>query len=735
MILHPRLKSTVYIHHVDGHERIVLLSETQTRVVDAFLYRPLLPLLDGSHTIQDIANNLRERLKPKDILGCIHSLSVWGFLADGVPQPTNAQDPYWEAQGLNDHSQTGSVVTVQGYGSVSKEPFLSALAGLGVDTHGDPSLELVLTDDYLREELSDYNKRATVPWMLVKPVGLKVWLGPIFLPGETACWECMAQRLRLNKGVERYISRQIGRQPIIEPVSTPTTEGMAAHLAATHSAHWLSSPKSHTLTDNLVIWDYTSMQTESHRVVKRPQCPVCGNPIPPERVPMHLAKRKRVKNIDGGYRSATAEATYQRYNHHISPITGLVNHLEVAENADGVHVYRAGSNLITPAETWSQVTSAAHLRIGGKGRTALQAKVSGLCEALERYSSQFFIGDPVEIASYNELKDNAVHPNSLIHFSEAQYEDRMAYNQADKLNKIPPPFEDDVSIPWAKVWSMTHKTWRYLPAGFCYLNTPQIEPRGYIVGDTNGNAAGSSIEDAFLQGFLELVERDCVALWWYNRLPKTGVSLEGIDDRYIETLTRYYAAKGRKFWLLDITSDTGIPAIVALSRPLDDQSGGLVYGFGAHLNPKIAAIRALTELNQLLPRIVRQAGEEAPLSAKVLSHSWEQGTFGSSEDEYQTPAADVPLKRISDFDQPDFVDINAAIAYCMDRIHDLGLEVLVHNLTRPDVGLPVVKVIVPGLRFHWRRLGPGRLYDVPVKMGWLPAPLSEEQLNPVDISS
>ena len=51
----------------------------------------------------------------------------------------------------------------------------------------------------------------------------------------------------------------------------------------------------------------------------------------------------------------------------------------------------------------------------------------------------------------------------------------------------------------------------------------------------------------------------------------------------------------------------------------------------------------------------------------------------------------------------------------------------------PTPGLlkPTVKVIVPGLRHFWPRLGPGRLYDVPVRMGWLAAPLTEAQLNPV----
>jgi hypothetical protein len=49
--------------------------------------------------------------------------------------------------------------------------------------------------------------------------------------------------------------------------------------------------------------------------------------------------------------------------------------------------------------------------------------------------------------------------------------------------------------------------------------------------------------------------------------------------------------------------------------------------------------------------------------------------------------------------------------------------------TRPDTGLHVVKVFVPGLRHFWPRLAPGRLYDVPVGMGWLAKPLTEDQLN------
>jgi ribosomal protein S12 methylthiotransferase accessory factor len=73
------------------------------------------------------------------------------------------------------------------------------------------------------------------------------------------------------------------------------------------------------------------------------------------------------------------------------------------------------------------------------------------------------------------------------------------------------------------------------------------------------------------------------------------------------------------------------------------------------------------------------------------------------------------------------------IQHCMTVLAEHGLEMLVLNQTRPDVGLPVVKVMVPGLRHFWARFAPGRLYDVPVRMGWLAQKKLESELNPIPI--
>ena len=68
--------------------------------------------------------------------------------------------------------------------------------------------------------------------------------------------------------------------------------------------------------------------------------------------------------------------------------------------------------------------------------------------------------------------------------------------------------------------------------------------------------------------------------------------------------------------------------------------------------------------------------------------------------------------------------------HCMRRLRKHGMDMLVANKTRPDIGLCVVQVIVPGLRHFWPRFGAGRLYSVPPAMGWSAQETSETALNP-----
>jgi len=93
--------------------------------------------------------------------------------------------------------------------------------------------------------------------------------------------------------------------------------------------------------------------------------------------------------------------------------------------------------------------------------------------------------------------------------------------------------------------------------------------------------------------------------------------------------------------------------------------------------------------------------------------------------------AEGPLRTAASFPQVWSEDVADDVRACQALVERAGMEMLVLDQTRPEVGLPVAKVIVPGLRHFWARLAPGRLYDVPVQIGWLSRLLAEHELNPI----
>ena len=165
---------------------------------------------------------------------------------------------------------------------------------------------------------------------------------------------------------------------------------------------------------------------------------------------------------------------------------------------------------------------------------------------------------------------------------------------------VPVPFNPEMEIEWSPVWSLTRQETRYLPTAFCYFDVPQPEGRPYCLGCSNGNAAGNTLEEAILQGFFELVERDSVAIWWYNRVQRPAVDLDSFQEPFLQRLQEYLGQHGREFWVIDLTADLKIPVFASISRRTDRSTEQIVLGFGAHLDPKVAVLRAVTEMNQML---------------------------------------------------------------------------------------------------------------------------------------
>src|SRR5262249_6818107 len=121
----------------------------------------------------------------------------------------------------------------------------------------------------------------------------------------------------------------------------------------------------------------------------------------------------------------------------------------------------------------------------------------------------------------------------------------------------------------------------------------------------NGNAAGNTLEEAILQAFCEICERDAVALWWYNRALRPAFDLDSLREPYIDTLREFYSGMNRSLEVIDLTTDLGIPTSAALAHPVQD----VLLGFGARLDVRIAVLRALTEVNQFLPAVINRKAD------------------------------------------------------------------------------------------------------------------------------
>ena len=359
--------------------------------------------------------------------------------------------------------------------------------------------------------------------------------------------------------------------------------------------------------------------------------------------------------------------------------------------------------------------------VRGAGSSALQAKISCLCEALERHSGIFRGDEPRRVARYSEIADEAIHPDALTLFSDSQYNNRERWNhREERHNWVPGRFDAECTIAWSPAWSLTRQQVKYLPTAYCYFGYPFDPAHDFCRPDSNGNAAGNDRDEAVLHGFLELVERECASVWWYNRVPRPRVDIDSFGLSHLAAVRNLYQLIGRSLEVLDITATRNIPTFVALSRSEDPPRNDYALGFGAHFDVRIALMRALTEMTQFLPVAVADRDPGCFLSAGA----------GQTDTSFLIADERLAATKRSDFSPPIPREPERDVLSCIELVKSWGLEMLLLNQTRGDVGMPVVKVVVPGMRSWWARFAPGRLYTLPVQIGWLAEPKTESELNP-----
>lgn len=741
----PALTPHLRFHSLD-EQRTILVSENFNTLLHGRLYSDLLPLLDGQGSRDELIAALDGLHAPGDVSQAIVSLAAKGYVVSAEHAMAHARAAYWSSLGASpcwvEQRLAQACVSVEGDHDRLAQHLESA--GARVLNH-DATLRVIVCEDYLEARFADLNRlqlERGAPWMLVRPQGMEPLFGPVFGRDSTGpCWACLSYRLRGHQEVHNFLRNRAGEAAAFKPFAAqPGLIDAIYSLVAAEIVKWFVLEDAAPIHEQAVTMNLGRFETARHPVTRRPQCTTCGDEglWRPDRrpVPLRLSPSPKEHLNSGGARNVPPEITLAKFRHLVSPISGVVPWLtRTTDEADPwLNVYWAGSNRAISSRSLSALRRSLRSKSAGKGSTRAQSEVSALCEAIERYSGVFH-GDEIRIrkrlVDFTE-DERALHPNRVQLFSENQLKNASSINATGHpYNIIPHRFDPDVCVDWTPVWSLSQHRHCHLPTSMLYFSEERRD--NDLIADSNGCAAGNTLEEAILQGFYELVERDAFALWWYNRLRVPAVDLLSFDDDYLASASDYYSRYERDLWVLDVTSDISIPAFVALSRRPNGETEDIIYGAGAHADARLAILRALCELNQCLTWLPRPGSKDGrPMIDEPLALRW-WNTGRLADCAWLIPAADVPLSKASDYPLSDSADTRDDVQHCLALVKRKGLEMLVLDQTRPDIGLPVVRVLVPGLRHFWSRLAPGRLYDAPVSMGRLNSPLAEADMNPIPV--
>ncbi len=736
---HRRLRRRYRPVAVDG-EGLFLLGERDSHVLEGQVFVDLLPHLARGVAEHDAADELADA-HPREVTHyAFRSLERRGLMAPAKSDGAAGEEAFWDELGLDPHQVgerlAGTDVAVTAVGGVDAGPTVQALGNLGVRARaaGAPAGEafhVVLAADYLEPgvaRLAGLNEEAGRSWLPCRASGREVWVGPVLGP-EQGCYECLSWYLQTNGALRTYLSRKLPEDETVRRPSAqmPAHARLVAELAALTAAKWVAG-RTEEQTPIRTL-DLGTWESEAHPLRRRPQCPSCGNPGLQAELAMSPVR------LDPGEAPAATElAELERF---VDRLTGIVTSVERTETGmPSLHSYRATFGFGRDATDLEAFRRGLLSQAAGVGTSAGEAKVGAICEALERYSGMTHGDEPALPASYSQLDPaTAVHPGECMLYSRRQYDSRQAINaRGEQFDLVPEPFDPDALLFWTGVWSLTGKRFKLLPTSYLYYGHSQPPGGPYCWADSNGCAAGRTIADAVRRGLLELIERDSVAIWWYNRLRRPRVDLASFESPYFDGFVKSYQALGREVWVLDVTTDLQVPSFVAVSP---NRSGGpedILLSFGAGLDPGAAIEHALCEMNHILPAVLeanRTPDGDYAYPDPAQKRWWATATVASEP--YLTPDDSGPARGAGDYERIAAGDQVDAVHVIQERLEALGLELLVLDQTRPDVGVPVAKVLVPGLRHFWSRFAPGRLYDVPVALRWLPRPRLEQELNPISM--
>ncbi len=727
--------------HVFDRKKVVFYSDSTSFLLSSEIFVQMARSLQTKpKSIEDLTNQLAPKYSKKLIDQALHLMIERGLLSKhNYSTFSQATQAFWYENsldpGLLESLMENNKISVKAFTKNSKQltaKITHFFEQLGFILSEEGKCSILIVDHYLSSDLDHFVKESLKSghtWIPLKFVGSKIWLGPTFSSSGSYCWDCLKKSLKINRRVEvDLFGNDSTKLSLPSKAYLPCNEDLALSICAIQLARWIINAKNCPISNQLLSIDPFNLKMENHPcgIIRCKNCNA-RQIKKQEKHPYQFRKNLIVFSDENGPRSAHPENTLEILNRVVSPITGIVPKYTLFQvNND----YVASSIRNLPIYDLDLPEIKKSLRVPdvavGKGKTKQQAKIGCFAESVERYNSTFF-GHQHILSTHQDLPRRGIEPNKLLLFSEEQYKNRTQNNKSFGLfNQISKNY-DGSEIRWTPINSLSQGDAVFVPSSYCYLNYPYQNEIELCPGDTNGCASGNSIEEAVVYGILELIERDAVAIWWYNKIQYPGIRIESIPDQCLLNLVEEHYKRDQIFHLIDITSDFKVPVFVAVSA---DRNGDMIhFGTACHCNPVIAMIRAIRELNQMMTHTTL----DRPLSSEnVHPGQKEFAKWVTKENLKDHPHLNPQNKKTFDlknytvFNSYDFLNY---INELNEILNKKNLYSYWLNLSQININFFTVKVIVPGLRHFWNRLGPGRLYDVPVELGMISKPTPERQMN------
>jgi ribosomal protein S12 methylthiotransferase accessory factor len=272
-------------------------------------------------------------------------------------------------------------------------------------------------------------------------------------------------------------------------------------------------------------------------------------------------------------------------------------------------------------------------------------------------------------------------------------------------------------LSWCRATRLTDGGEVLLPADICLRRSPAQREFAPPFPLSIGSAAGPSRDTAALHGLLELIERDAASLWWRGGELARSIPAQheaGVAAEALLRQLRFGASVSRRTWLLDITTDIGVPCVASVSCRTD----GSGFAFGLAARPRLeAAVRsAIVEMCQveLADAIVatkRNERGDGALNAQDRIHL-QRASIDADRCELLQPVAEcathLPIHA---------TEAGVIFGLIVQRLEKLGIETFFLDLTRPRFAVPVVRVIAPGLQLEPSEIVTARLQDTIARTG------------------